>query len=270
MKKEVRRTDSQHETQFAMRSAYQLGVIARLSREIICCQELESIEAVIYGAARRFQLSGCFRAAVAEEQISIQFGKGISRQDLCSLAKLSGRGTKLSTHEGYIIFQTKHLLLVLLRSDFSEDEIDSLKDNLAVLIDTIHYWLDNYARLKIKDTQSRDARLAIAQKMNDIVNTMVRFSEHLSNSHSALCGDLSSKLLVELSTLGLEADQEEDIIELVNSTNEKHGYLIDMQVKHNADMRSIMAEAVSLLLQDHTPAEKQTTIQDYDADVTLF
>lgn len=254
----------------AMKNAYQLGIITRVTRRIVRCQSVRDICQVIGEASNQFHISGCFRVICAGEQNSCQFGEGISRVHCRQLSYFGACDKKLNSTDAYTVFKTDHLLLVLLTADMSATDLDILKDNITILIDTIHFWLENHERIVNKEQESQIAKLTVADKMNDIVGTMLRFSQHLIESHQHLCQNLLSNLLVSLPSLGLEVDQEESMINLVGHANEEHGKLINLQISHNEEMRTVMADAVRLLANYVAEQEDLVGENNTEEEMVLF
>ena len=253
----------------AMKNAYQLGIITRVTRRIVRCQSVRDICRVIEEAANQFNVSGCFRVICAGEQNSCRFGDGISRSHCLQLADIGECNHKLQSNDGYSVFKTDHLLLVLLTAGMSETDVDILKDNITILIDTIHFWLQNHERIVVKERESQAAKLVVADKMNGIAGTMLRFSQHLIENHRRLCHDLLSDLLVNLPSLGLEVDQEESMINLVGYANEEHGKLINLQIAHNEEMRIVMTEAAQLLA-NYVTEQEVSTHDCVEEEMVLF
>ncbi len=255
----------------ALQNAHQLGVLSRVTRKVVKCRTLNDIGGVVATIAEHLELTGLFRARSGDELVTRNLGKGLDHYHARHLAMLGRCRKKVQCCKDAAVFYTENLLLIIDTRELTEDHIGMLKDNLMILVETLEFWFYQHAELASARAATLAARVDISERINDIVSSMLRFSEHLTEHHKHLSQNLLTQLMLALPTLGLDPDQEESMIHMVTRANNDHGELIDLQLHHNGEMREIMEEAMSVLLTDEDSEEFSTNNDlNEDDDITLF
>ena len=236
----------------AMKNAHHLGVISRQSCQIMRCQSVVSLLEMFVDVANEMSISGCIVIEFNGEKSSAQFGRGVSKMvckyftcEECSYQW----SKKIQKHEKCITFSDKHITMVLETSHFTSEEEGLLQDNLAILIDTIELWIETQEKQAQSIIHLENNKKKAIQEMEKVLETMVRFNLHLVNRHREISENLMCNLASKFPSLGLDADQENYIIDIVNDSNSRHQGLVDQQVSEGEELKKILMKTMTFLMQ---------------------
>ncbi|BCD97475.1 hypothetical protein [Marinagarivorans cellulosilyticus] len=252
-------------TMSAMQSAYQAGIVARASRRLIECHNLESFLCCAHKTLQDLGCSGFAQFQFNEESRHIKFGDTVRLHQRAALhgaeAYVDGRDDSQFTYHG------EQILLIIDIEFCNPRDSDILKDNVAIFADSMSSWLDHHSKLHRERVTSAAEKLSVVNNLNNFTRCLYRINDHLLETQRHVREDLLSQLITAFPVMGLDADQENTILDIVNAAIERENQLLGSQIKQNIELRSLMESAVEAL----TPAEKRYYATPLlDDDIILF
>lgn len=253
-----------------MKNAFQLGVFSRASRLLMQCEEFDDFCHHATETLEEVGLSGRIKLSCGEENRQVTFGNGIRPVVFSSLSGLDRCKSKICSGSTFFIFNTRHVLLILDTEDTDAVELDLLTDNLTIYMDTIHHWLDQQQRISEERVKNGIERSKVITNLRSFVECVTRLSQHLTETQQAVNEDLLTQLISVFPVMGMEADQEEIILNIVNDARGKERTLMEQQLRQNDDLRFVMKQAIDALLASNANAERKRSAYSDNAGVTLF
>ncbi len=252
-------------------NAHQCGVLNRISRSILAATNPEEIINIVASAAESLSLSGCCKIEALEQRLSVKFGRGFSRSQCTELVYLTNCQGKVVATDHFLFFTTDNVFIVIDTCDLTELESELFKDNLTIFSDTLQTWIEQYSYQNKIQQRAKQERLMAADQMNDILTCLTRLNENLLGTHVHITEELISELVAKFPTMALEIDQEDNILNIVDTSVKKHQGIIDAQIKQNNDLKLIMAGAIEALTQEQkTSLSTQALGQQEINSVELF
>lgn len=215
------------------------GSAIRYSRDLIKTQSAEKALELTGRYLGGLSLSGYLRFLVGDARRPTTFGNKISRHfvhEICAIKPHLASDEKICIAEDFVIIKSRMSFIFLCRKELDAQRLDKLQDILAVLLDTIDAWLDNYMLRK-------EISLVLQNSLSDLISS----SSELLNQHRSASDDLLSSMIVRFPILGLQADQENMILDILNVAAEKHIELIEKQIKKNNSLGDILISSVDML-----------------------
>jgi len=239
------KTDTMIQSLF--RSNHQLGVTTRFASEISQIVDTSTLTETTQTALIEFGLNGLFQIKFQANKQIKQFGERIDRDALGKLACLEKCTDKICRKQDYMMFCLAHFTLILDVSDLTEEQIDETKENLAMFCDIIDAWIVNYLELK----QFKAANTLYKQDMLDKINVLnskvATTSSDIKTQHLEISQNLLLMLASRFPMLGLDVDQEEEILDSIEQTINIYGELIEQQVDRNKDLTQLLDEAADCI-----------------------
>ncbi len=257
----------------ALKSANLSGTITRSSRLLLKCDSLDSFTNTITVTLENLGTSGYFKILCGPESRNRQFGKGI-KKSYCDVIKSDYTDQdKIYSGDDFLIFNTANVMLIVDSRELEDMDFDLLRDNIAIFVDTIHAWLEHHSKLWKDRKTSENERQDITKKLQDFTRCLTRLNNNLIENQQLINEELISSLSAIFPTLGLEPDQEETILNIVESTVMKEQQVMQNQVNQNNDVTVLIHQAIDALMA-RTQQDKVEDILQLEAadssNVTLF
>lgn len=253
---------------FSEVNAFQNGVINRASRSIIASRELDDISNVLVTCFETLSLTGCGKIEYLGKRKSLSFGGKLTKSQCLEISCFRQCSDKVSAQENYIYVNTKNILIVVSTADKYDLESDLLQDNVVVLADMIQHWIENRIEQKKIEDELKEERINTAKKIEGVSACMDRISKHISDVFHDSARDLLSDLSSKFPSMGLEADQEDYILDIVCKSVDKQRDALLIQDVYNKDLRDILRNTIGILKKDLVSSTKNN-VADIQA-VELF
>lgn len=230
-------------------NAHQCGTLSRASRALIQCTNAQTANRIIEQTLNELNLTGFYKLAIGEQTYHRQFGDLVITYDDPSIAGQIESASKVCQVEGFLILKTEDILLVVkFDEDVAVEMIDMFKDNLVIFIDTVQTWVSQYQDTEDHKNEIFHEKLFSADKLNEILGYLKIYNAHLIESNRAIYKELLSSMAGQFPILGLEGDQEEAILDIIDSAHSKQEQILDAQVHYNDDLRNILSDLIGSLI----------------------
>ena len=242
---------TQQTIHLAMQNAYQAGILSRASRALIGCQQFGEFVQVVSRTFEELDCCGCAKFTFAEDSSHIRLGKGVGKQCNC---------------ENSIVLNSKRVALIIDISKKSATESGLLRDSISIFFDTMNSWLEHHSSIHDERKETALEKMDIVKNLDNFTECLYRINDHLLETQQHVREDLLSQLIGAFPRLGLDADQENMILDIVNNAIERENQLLNSQVQQNVELRELIQRAVFAL----TPSSPYRPPQNYNADNVLI
>jgi hypothetical protein len=243
------------------------GSIARFSRAIMETHCLKTFSKHVRNLLSESDTSGLLRFRLPNEQSKHVVNKGVKRRLLSQLQELITTQDKIARTTDLLQFNTQYTYLVIDIEDKADYQQDLLVDNLALLVDTIDLWLQNFIDTQDKFEALKADNQKHAVQIEQSITLIDQSNQNLSQSYQTLIHDILCRLTSQFPTMALEHDQEEMILKLVESECLKHRTVIDAQKQQNEEVKQLLQSAIEQLNQsfenqvkEHTTAQQSVEL----------
>ncbi len=233
--------------QSLFRSNHQLGVTARFAGTLSQLTETGALTAATQKALIEFGLNGLFQIKFEVNKQVKKFGRRMGKDALGKLTCFEGCTDKICRKKDYMMFCLTYFTLILDVSDLTEEQIDETKDNLAIFSDIIDAWIANHIELKHFREANKLYKQDMLDKINELSCKVVTTSDEIKTQHLEISQSLLLMLASRFPMLGLDVDQEEEILNSIENTIDTYGKLIEQQVNSNADLTELLDDAADCI-----------------------
>lgn len=237
------------------------GLSVRLSRNLMRTQSAAKALELSQQYLDNLHLSGFIRFLEGDMRQAAKFGNTISRellQDVKTIRACAACKDKIGIEKEFIIIKSSLSFIFISRQDLSVEKIDKLQDILAVFIDTLDAWLENYLM-----------RSELSSTLQGSLQSLVQSSSELILCHANASEELMSAMIAKFPVLGLQADQEDYILDIIKHAMDKHIQLIENQIKKNGTLGDTLIESVDALNNSDEYVSLENLMDD-DSSVELF
>jgi len=257
--------------QSLFRSNHQLGVTTRFASAIAHINDCETLATLVQSALIDFGMSGLFQVKFINNKQLKKFGSNINREIFDRLVCIKSCADKICCQNNFIIFCLNHFTLVLDATNLNKQQIDETKDNLAIFCDIIDAWVTNHIDMQNFIDSTEMVKSDMLGKITQLTQSVDETSSDIRVQHLEISQSLLLMLASRFPTLGLEVDQEEEILMSIENTIEVYGKLINSQVQSNDDLKNLLTEAADCIesKNDNNPVSKNTSGNDSD-NIMLF
>ncbi len=258
--------------QSLFRSNHQLGITTRFASAISRVKDTESLTRLTEAALIDFGMSGLFQIVEPSNKYLKRFGNAIDRSVFERLVCMQKCGDKICARDNFIIFCLTHFTLILDAADLKEEQIDETKDNLAIFCDIIDAWINQYVQVQQQLEELAVYKNQILENISLLTQNVGNTSHTIKTQHAEIAQSLLHKLATRFPTLGLEPDQEDEILNNIETTIEMYGKLIKDQVLSNHQLIALLSEAAEFLQGEDSDVVNNpvTTIPRPNEHITLF
>lgn len=255
--------------QTLFRSNHQLGVTTRFASAISHVNDIDLLTMITQSALIDFGLTGLFQIREQKNKYLKKFGNGLNRELFDRLASLKQCSDKIICKDSFIVFCLNHFTLVLDANGMSPEQIDETKDNLAIFCDIIDAWVTNYIKMEQYIESTENVKKDMLTKIEALSNNVENSTTDIKIQHMEVSQSLLLMLASRFPTLGLEPDQEDEILMSIEHTIEVYDKLINVQVKSNKDLKSMLNEAADCI-QFTSQKNSQVEPSEAETNITLF
>ncbi len=176
-----------------------------------------------------------------------KFGERIGRDTLGKLTCFEGCTDKICRKQNYMMFCLARFTLILDVSDLTEEQIDETKDNLVIFSDIIDAWIANHIELEQFKAANKLYQQDMLNKINELNTQVVSTSSDIKMQHLEISQNLLLMLASRFPMLGLDVDQEEEILNSIEHTIDIYGKLIEQQIDSNMNLKDLLNDAADCI-----------------------
>jgi hypothetical protein len=248
----------------ALHHQYQLGVINRATRELISSQSYLATLAIIEQLLADLSLSGFIHISGFQFNKAKKIGSGLPRNRIRDLLELMQQPNKISVSTPLFVFKWPSLTVVVDASHSADPHDDQLQDDLAMFIDSAQLWMNQH--FHFLETKS-----LISEKLGDFKFSITSDLRILTAKRESLIHKLLGDMVSIMPMMGLEPDQEEEILNTLQPVIDSMEKSLSEQSTSNQDFIQIINQLLSYLNSTTEPPSIEAD-DDHDASesITLF
>ena len=246
-----------------MESHRQLGVILRATRQLLVCENYREVIAVLDMVAANLNLSGLYQLTGIHFKETRKIGLGIPRELCPSLFQLMARSDKIAIANGLMVFRGPNLLVVLNAGELSPRESDPVQDNLAMFLDSVQQWLDRHRLLLQTET-------VICDRLDEFRSSLASGARHMKRNRVDLTDRLLADFVSTLPILGLEADQEDCILDTLQPVIDSMQKNLCNQSEVNEDFVRVIDEMLAFVRRHGALERAYPVVESNDMDSVLL
>ena len=231
------------------RNLYQLGVLLRSCKLIADTNNLNGLVNVVKSVGDNLSISGCFRIETEDDHKTMILGKGLSKKQ-CEGLSCQQCDKKVISEDNTILWRTADIVLIIDSTQMNEIEKGLLQDNMTILVDSIQSRIMTLRERYQTELNIVNERESLAKRMQQLLHCINRLNDHLINNHQYISETLICGLSAKFPVLGLEVDQEESILSLVEHSVEAQRAIIETQINSNKDLSQIISETINILARE--------------------
>ncbi|MFL0810898.1 MAG: hypothetical protein K6L76_10830 [Agarilytica sp.] len=230
------------------------GLNSRASGELLHTFALEDCTHIVKRFFETAKLAGFFRFILSDGNSTTKFGASIDRKFLDKQAinqACAQRSEKISETNGFIVFKSPLITIFLAKQHIPETQIAWIRDIVCLLLDTLHAWLENYMK-----------RQVIAENLRNSLVDTIQASSELMDQHITISDELIANISSKFPALGLEEDQEDMILDIINSSCSGHVSMIEQQIRSNNTLGDTLLNAVDGICEGDLLFDKKDHLND--------
>lgn len=233
--------------QSLFRSNHQLGVTARFASKISQISDIEALTVLVHTSLVEFDLDGLFQVKFDDTNIVKRFGNKITRDALDKLTCLEACNAKICQKQNYMMFCLDNFTLILDIGLLSVEQIDETKDNLATFCDIIDAWVGSHMELNKVKAATEMYKFDMLSQINELNAEVDMTSHDIKSQHLEISQNLLLMLISRFPMLGLDVDQEEEILNSIEQTIDVYGDLIEEQINCNDNLTQLLSNAADCI-----------------------
>lgn len=190
---------------------------------------------------------GFIKCGHKDESIKTFSGKGFGRKALKYVQELTGNSNKIIRTSHVLQIKTEDVYLLASIDNKSEMDKDILVDQLAIFVDILQSWFNNFQSQKQVEALHYASNKTHASRLTESIQLLEQANLKLSHSYQHLLQEIVCTLTQNFPTMALEADQEDLIMSLVEHECQKHQSVILEQLNQNQHVSNHLLNAVKQL-----------------------
>ena len=229
-----------------MRTNHQLGVVNRFARKCLRDQSIPELQRSIQDALVEFSLDIVIVLFDETTPIAIHYGN----EGTMLLRQLVERqeaipDTNVAVHKDTILISYINVLLSCRLSD--PDQISTYQDSLAIFAETINEGVEKILLINALKTRHKNQSDKIANNLLSWNNKLSRMSIRFNSSQREFSSQLILNFTYLFPTIGLDADQEENIMEIIENFNDQQTVLTEQQSNLLMKLQQSLQGAISFI-----------------------
>jgi CheY-like chemotaxis protein len=231
----------------AMTSSSELGQIIHFVKEVQAIQKSSALAAAVMTIAAQFGLNCC---VLIDEAEPLLLGCSADSMEARVLMKFRNADQRI-THLGIRTVIHSDMIIILIKNMPLGDEsrYGRLKDHLAVLADIAN----GRAQSIISESRLRQQRVKFLHDLITLTEEKIKITSNEINEYSTSVTDTVSGMVIQLEamlfSLGLEEDQEKQLMALANQTTAKLNQTAEKTKALDSHLSHILEALYDLLAQ---------------------
>lgn len=231
----------------AMTSSSELGQIIHFVKEVQAIQKSSALAAAVMTIAAQFGLNCC---VLIDEAEPLLLGCSADSMEARVLMKFRNADQRI-THLGIRTVIHSDMIIILIKNMPLGDEsrYGRLKDHLAVLADIAN----GRAQSIISESRLRQQRVKFLHDLITLTEEKIKITSNEINEYSTSVTDTVSGMVIQLEamlfSLGLEEDQEKQLMALANQTTAKLDQTAEKTKTLDSHLSHILEALYDLLAQ---------------------
>jgi len=231
-------------TMHAMKTAAQMGSINRFCVTILTINRIEELFPEVSSLLEEFNISGGYHFTLADTKISKCIGdREISKNTLLKTRSMSSDLNKITKENGILIITQSKFTLVANIDGLAEHDIDLLIDNLAIFCDVVQNWAMRMEEIMTHRVVTDQQKIKTIGNLEKFKECLECSSFQLQECNEQLNVDVISRLAMLFPVLGLDANQENRILELFEKCTDEFGEFVSKQVIFNGEITELLMKA---------------------------
>lgn len=242
----MREFSDEDTTMSAMQSAYQAGIVARAARQLIECHSLESFLCCAHKTLSNLGGAGFAQFQFRGESRRIKFGK---TSPFSRLALTVNPTDENNQHDrrAELTYRCEWVLVVIDTRHFRERDYNILERNVVVFCESMRAWLQHHSALLQERIETVSEKINVVNNLNSFTRCLYRINDRLLDTQRHVREDLLTQLVSAFPMLGLQADQENRILDIVNAAVDRENALVTSQIQQNAELRRLIEQTIKAL-----------------------
>ncbi len=223
-----------------VRQLYLYGCSSRASNSLMHAGGMEDAAGVTKAFLNDMGLSGYFLFNTEQSFPVTRFGSGVCQevlQDMRRIQECIDGTDKICVEHHFIMVRAPLIHLFVVRDKGLEVDLGIIQDILPLYIDSLSVWVEDFL---VKDKLRENLDSALSDTIN---GGALLIENYLKVSDELVCGMVS-----RFPTLGLEADQENMILDTLNASMKRHIDLIEYEIQRNSKLGDVLISTVGELL----------------------
>lgn len=254
-------------------SAYICGQIAHTTRSLLQSNTQSEVLHHCKSFFSHLNLSGFFKITTHKNKDNCFFGAGLKKKHLLQLQTFMVCSHKINNNGQLLSIKMPSVNVLLDIESFSDAYKDVLLDNIAIFVDSVQAWCDNFnEKFTLLHSIHQEKSQQVVQ-LKQAYETIKKNGSNLTESHNLMRQNLMCELVASFPTMALEQDQEEKILSHVEHCCEEHKETLQSQLDANQRMCFMLDNTMDMLLNCELLEQlesKPVVDFDNDADVELF
>ncbi len=244
-------------TMYAMKNAAQMGSINRFCATILTISGVDELIPMMTSLLEEFNISGGYHLSLENSKISKCFGvKEASKNALLKTRNMGNKLKKITKENDLIIIKQSKYTLVVSIDGMSDGDVDLLMDNLAIFCDVVQSWAEHFEKNLHFRSKTDRQKISTINNLENLKECLSCSSFQLQECNEKLNSDIISRLAMLFPVLGLDANQENRILELFEKCTDEFGKFVSRQVIFNGEISELLVNASVHLKTDDNSVEK--------------
>lgn len=228
----------------AMKSAAQLGVIATFCKDAMMTPNYNDFVDLLMNSLEQMGLSGMvvvYRSSVDKYRfgngVDPEFFKEMSEKNIVCLEKI------INTQSGFII-RSDDIQMIFNTIGMNENDIGLIRDNGALLFDFFNDSLKHRQEVDMIKVDHAKQSAKSLKNLEQLVAVLDGITSDADENIRSISSNVASKMMMLMPRLGLEFDQEDQVISLVQETLEAFKDYIGKQKNNNTKICSYVSNKI--------------------------
>ncbi|HEY7772516.1 MAG TPA: hypothetical protein VIC26_05010 [Marinagarivorans sp.] len=233
-------------TMSAMQCACQASIVARAARQLIECRSFESFLCCAHKTLCDLGCSGFAQFQFRGESRRLKFGKtprsnqhAVTAKPVVEINQCDGRAE--------LTYRCERVCVVIDTGHYRERDYNILKNNVVVFCESMSAWLNHHSALVQERIDAVSEKINVVNNLNNFTRCLYRINDHLLHTQRHIREDLLTQLVSTFPVLGLHADQENKILDIVNAAVDQENQLLSSQIQQNIELRTLIERTIKAL-----------------------
>ncbi len=241
----------------AMESSYLNGVIARSCQQVVAATTLPEISQLIVEMFSELGISGLLRLQIKEEKLSQSFGESLRKSNLKKLLESNQQQQKVYQSCNITVIQDDSVIFLI--EDASVRYNHHLIDVMTSYIDIIQSWCNNYSHLRNIEQELFGERQKLINHIKQMQSKFDLVESQIDEIQEEVVEEILGNLMQAFPTLGLEADQENLILDIFHTSFNKQIKIFKNQMDLRLLIKNLLDNAILTLNKSNHPSSRSVT-----------
>lgn len=219
---------------------FQMGVVLRAARQLLHCHTYDDVVTLMVSVVEELGVSGLIQVTGFEFRGIQKCGAGLSRHSTGELRKLMLNDAKIPVQGTLMLFKWPSALLALDVGDIAPLKADQLRDDMALLLDSVQQWLD-------KQRQKCELENVICERLRAFQYNLQTGVESMHQDRDALADQILAEFAAMLPLLSMDEDQENAILDALQQVIRSIGRSLNQHSQMNEEIIQVVHELLDFV-----------------------